>query len=173
VKKAFTLFEIMIVIILISTIYIFAINSFTKNNDLQKDEVTLLNLKKTLLSQEFEEKITIKCIENDFSCFVFIDGTLQEDVLKPIFKEQPIVYDYTPELEKLEFIDLELEQLQRYSIVFEYSCKKDQRCSEMIVETETKTYIFNDMYKKPEVIEYINDIDEYFDAKIREVKDAF
>ncbi len=162
----------MIVIILIGIAYVFAINSFEKTIKI-KDKVTLLNLKQILLKQEYEDKITIKCIDDDYSCFVFIDGQPQEDKLNPLFEERPTVYEYSKDLERIEFIDLELEQLQRYNIVFEYSCKKNKRCSEMIVETNTQTYIFNDMNKNPEAIEYIKDIDEYFEAKIREVKDAF
>jgi hypothetical protein len=151
----------------------FAMNSFTKNSTIQEEKVTLQNLKQMLLSQEYSEEISVKCIEDNFSCILIKDNEIQEDMIKAIFTQIPTVYEYSRDLNRLEFPTLELEQLQSFKIVFEYKCNKAQRCSELIVETEEKTYIFNDMYKTPQTIEYINDIDEYFDEKIREVKDAF
>jgi hypothetical protein len=163
----------MITIILISIIYTFAINNLTVNSKIQKTKITLDNLKKNLLKIDFEEKVEIKCIDDKFSCFLFIDGDIQKEKIKPLFKEKPTIYEYSKELEKIEFQDLDLEELERYNIVFEYSCTKEKRCSELIVETSTNTYIFNDIYKKPQVIQYITNLDEYFENKIREVKDAF
>jgi len=151
----------------------FTASGFTKSNSISNNTITLENLKQILLDQEYSKQISIKCIEDDYSCFVILDGNLEEHKIDPIFNEQPTVYTYSKELEKLEFADLELKQFKRYPIVFEYTCKQNQTCSEMIVETDAKIYIFNDMYKRPKIVAYINDVDEYFEAKIREVKDAF
>ena len=174
-NKAFTLFEIIIVIILVSIIYTFAINSFSKNKPKHPDGITLSNLKEKLLEFEFDEDITIQCLADDFSCFVFLDDDLepQEEKIKDLFKNKPTIYSYSKELERLEFLDLELEQLQRYEIIFKYNCKKNKKCSELIVETDNLVYIFNDIKNKPKTIKYISDIDSFFDNKIQEVKDAF
>jgi prepilin-type N-terminal cleavage/methylation domain-containing protein len=172
-KKAFTLFEIMITIILISILYIFAINNFSKGLSFGQNNINFENLKTKLISYEFDDKITIKCIEDDFSCFVFVDDQIQDSKIKPFFKDIPTIYNYSKDLERIELLDLELEQLQNYNVVFEYSCTKEQRCDEMIVEMPNKIYIFNDIHKGPIVVQNLSDVDEYFESKIREVKDAF
>jgi len=173
VKKAFTLFEIMITMILISLLYYFAINSFTNKTVKKTDTITLTNLKEMLLKYTFNNKIEIKCIEDDYSCFVFIDNVLQNEKIAPLFKEKPIIYEYNQELTRIEYKDLELEQLDRYNVIFEYSCGVDKKCSNAIVETPEKVYIYDDLYAKPKIIEFISDIDDYFDNLKREVKDAF
>ena len=178
-RKSFTLIEIIIGIILISIIYTIVINSYSSKTKNSTDTITLENLKEKIqnLGEEnsMNDSITIKCIADDLSCFVFLDDSLQplEEKIKPFLKQQPTVYNYNKNQEKIEFLDLELEQLQRYEVVFQYSCKKNRKCDEFIVETEDLTYIYNNIKKKPDTIKYINDISEYFDTKIEEVKDAF
>jgi hypothetical protein len=172
-KKAFTLFELIIAVILVSLLYYFAIDSFSQKNFKEKKNITLTNLKQTLLQYDFNDNITIQCIEDDFSCFVFIDDILQKEKINPLFKEVPTIYNYAKDLTRVDFNELELEQLDTYNIVFKYSCKKDKKCSEYIVELPNKVYIFNDIYTKPTTINYISDINDYFDNKIQEVKDAF
>ena len=178
-KKSFTLFEIIISIILISIIYTIAINNFSSKEYKSIDKITLENLKEELLKygkeNSIENSITIKCIADDLSCFIFLDNNKipEKEKLEPFLKQQPEVYKYNKNQEKIEFMDLELEQLQRYEIIFQYSCKKNSKCDEFIVQTDELTYIFNTINKKPDTIKYLNDIDEYFDSRIEEVKDAF
>lgn len=173
IKKAFTLFEIVIVVILISVFYLFAISSFSNNSTLTQQKVQLLNLKEELLKKGFEEKITIKCIADEYSCFVFIDGEKQDEMLDPLFEKKPIIYKYEKNPESIEFSDYEAEQLDRYEIVFEFSCKKNKKCDEYIIETENMVYAIHNLALKPHTFEYMNDINEMFEAKIREVRDAF
>jgi prepilin-type N-terminal cleavage/methylation domain-containing protein len=172
-KKGFTLVEIIIVIILISILYLFAINKFDNISTIKSTKVSLNNLKETLLSYNFDSKIEIKCINDDLSCMMFIDDQIQDIKIESLFESMPSVYTYNKNPDRIEFLDLDLEQLQRYTIIFEYSCTSDQRCSEIIVETNEKTYIFNNMNRYPVSVEYFNDINDYFEKKITEVKDAF
>ncbi|MEA3513313.1 MAG: prepilin-type N-terminal cleavage/methylation domain-containing protein [Campylobacterota bacterium] len=175
-QKAFTLFEIIITIILISIFYLFAINSFSNSSKIDGDVITLNNLKQELLKVDFEEEINIQCNNQDLSCLVFVDGVLDEDEegkIENLFLKEPIVYKYNKNLEDIEFQDLELEQLERQNIVFKYSCKKNRKCDEMIVQTEDKVYVFNDIHNKPITLNYIDEVSDFFDDKIGEIKDAF
>ena len=120
---------------------------------------------------DFDNNIEIKCTE-DLECFVFIDGSIQDKKLTSLFKNIPTVYKYSTDLETIEFLPLELENMERYNIVFEYSCNSYGRCSEFIVEDGDDVYIFNDIKQKTIKYKYINDIDQYFNKRIKEVKDA-
>lgn len=171
-KKSFTLFEIIIVIILISVLYTFAIGSFTSKSKKNLHTITLMNLKTELLKFEYEKTIEIQCVEDDLSCFVFSDGVKQDDKISNLFHEQPIVYKYNQNQDKIEYTPLELEEMERYNIVFKYSCDNYGKCSEFIVEDGDDIYIFNDIKLKPIKYKYLGDIDDYFNKKIEEVKDA-
>ncbi len=174
-QKSFTLFEIIISIILITIIYIFAINSFSNSVAKRAGDITLENLKEKLLKFDFQNQISVKCIEDDFSCFIFIDGQKEpiEEKIEKLFLEKPTIYHYDKDLERVEFPDLELEQLQRYEVVFEYSCKKNNRCSELVVENQDEIYLFNDIYTKPIKLKYLSDVEDLIEKNIQEVRDAF
>jgi len=172
-KRAVTLFEIILAIILVGIIYSFALSSFTNKKIINTDNITLVNLKQKLLDYDYENNIAIKCIADDFECFIFVDNILQKETITTLFKNKPTVYEYDNKLNEKEFSPLELEKLQRYDIVFQYSCNKYKQCTEQIVEYNDKVYIYNDIHKKPIIIKYLNDIDIYFQDKINEVKDAF
>ncbi len=163
----------MIVIILISILYLFAINSFKNKSFGNSSDITLYNLKKKLLNRDYSKDIIIKCVDETFDCYVFIDGVLQDEKIKGLFEKKPDVYKYNSNLDKIDFLDLELERLERFEVVFEYKCKKNNKCSELIVETKNKVFIFNDIFQQPKTIKYIGDIEEYFNKNIEEVKDAF
>jgi prepilin-type N-terminal cleavage/methylation domain-containing protein len=172
-QKAFTLFEIIIVIILISIFYLLVINNFHKRDISEKQQITLLNLKENLLKFDYDKSIKIQCINDSFDCLLFIDGILQEQKIKSLFTQEPIVYKYNKDLDKIEFADLELESLDRYEIVFEYGCNINGKCNEYIVETPKQIFVYNDIFTKPIVLSYLSDIEQYFTNKIIEVKDAF
>ena len=173
-KKAFTLFELLIAMILISLLYYFAINSFQNKSFKINDSISLKNLKINLLKNyDFEDNIKIQCIEDDLSCFIFLDGILQKEKLTTIFKNIPTIYKYSDKLETIEFQPLELEELESYNIIFKYSCKKNHQCDEYIVETNKAVFIFDDLYNSAKELNSTNEINEYFDKLKREVKDAF
>lgn len=172
-KKSFTLFEIILSIILISIVYLFALNSFPKSSSIVSDKITLNNLKSNILSLPFNETVSIKCIGNSYRCFVILDEEVQNDLIEPFLNQTPDVYKYNKDLQRIEFDHFELEKLDRYEIVFEFNCKKNGICDELIVQTDEKVYIYSNLKDTPDTIDYISDINEYFDNKIQEVKDAF
>ncbi len=137
------------------------------------NSVNLNTLKLQLLEYNYTDTIAVKCIEKDYSCFILIDGEVQEEKINTLFKDKPMVYKYNMYLEELTFNDLKLEKLERYNIVFEYSCNKERKCTEAIVFTDETRYIFNDINTKPIVVSSISEIENYFHDKIQEVKDAF
>ena len=153
----------------------FAINSFSTSSKININGITLKNLKSKLLQYEFENKITIKCIKDDLSCFVFLDDDIlpQEDKIMNLFKKEPNIYSYKQDSERLEFVDLELEQLQRYEVFLELNCKKNQKCSEFVLELPNKVMIFNNIYSKPIELKYLSDVEDLIQNNVQEVKDAF
>ncbi len=172
-KKAFTLLEILIVIILVSIIYSITLSNFNLKQK-KLDTVTLSNLKQLLSSFEYNEKINIKCINNkNIECLLFIDEKLQEEKITNLFKSCPDVYKYSKNQDRLEFDDFEFEDLSVVQVCFEFDLYKNGKSSQMIVDTGKNTYIFDNISQKPKKIKYINDIGFYFNKKDNEVKNAF
>ena len=175
VKKSFTLFELLVVVILVFIVYyfVFSSNLLSKKGDV--DKVSLGNLKSYLLTFDFENQISTKCIEDkDYICYISIDGEILENKqLRGLFNSKPIVYSYTNEEKQLEFSYLKLDTFEEFDIIFEYSIDSNMKGDNLIVETENKVYILNPIHEKPFVFDDLYEFKQYQEDKISEVKDAF
>jgi prepilin-type N-terminal cleavage/methylation domain-containing protein len=172
-KSAFTLLEIMIVILIISSVYYIAATNLSVNKAEKKENLSLINIKKLLQGYSFEQQVQLKCVDEDNRCFVLVDGSVVKELDTKLFEETPFIYTYDTKLDTVEFSDLELEKLETFRVVFEYSIDKYNKTKDMIVEVNDKVYIFNSIKDKPVVVDYLSDVNNYFDDKISEVKDAF
>lgn len=169
-KKGFTLFELIIVVFLLSIISGFILIKFDLFSSSTK-QLTFKNLKSKLLENEFQNSISLKCTQ-DKICYLFIDETLQEEQIKLDISDDIEVYSYDNTLNQIFFKDLELEELQRYDVIFEFTINKDKKHKDMIVLNDEKIYIFNSIYKTPIVKSSLSDISEYFEQLKNKVKDS-
>ena len=90
-----------------------------------------------------------------------------------LFKNKPIVYEYTKNLNIIYFKDIELNHLDRYEVCFKYNINKYNKSKDMIVEINNKFYIFNSIHNQPILVQNTSDIYDYFYNLDQEVKDAF
>ena len=175
-KKAFTLFELMIVVLLVSIMYYFALsNNFIGLNQNVK-KTSLENLKSYLLSFEFEKTVAIKCVDDEeFTCLVFVDGEIVKDlVVENLFKDKPDVYEYTSEQNRIEFNDLRFfDTHEDFNVVFEYGINEDMKSEDLVVDTGEAVYVLNSLYLKPLKYKYLHEVLDGFEDRLSEVKDAF
>ncbi len=147
-------------------------NFSIKQNKLNK--ITLSNLKQTLSKFDFNDKATIKCIDDkNIDCLVILDGMIQDERITNLFRNCPDVYEYSAKQKRLYFDDIKLKDYQALAICFEFILNKSGHSSQIIVDTNDKVFIYDNISKKPKTIKYINDINLYFNDKIDEVKNAF
>lgn len=174
VKKAFTLIELIIVILIITVSYalIFSNNSFSLKVDEKK--LNLFNLKDYLIENfSFEKEISFLCIEEDFRCFIKIDGKLHKDFeVKNFFKEKPEVYTYTKYETRVDFKELRVDNFN-YDVIFELKIDSDFKINEFILDTKEEVYVFNSIFTKPKVFNSLNESLETFNIGQIEVRDAF
>lgn len=174
VKKAFTLIELIIVILIISVSYalIFSNNSFNLKVDEKK--LNLFNLKDYLIENfSFEKEVSFLCIEEDFRCFIKIDGKLHKDFeVKNFFKEKPEVYTYTKYETRVDFKELRVDNFN-YDVIFELKIDSDFKINEFILDTKEEVYVFNSIFTKPKVFNSLNESLETFNIGQIEVRDAF
>lgn len=175
VKKAFTLIELIIVILITGVTYflIFSNNSFSLKNTDKK--VDLQNLKEFLLQNfSFEKKLSFICIEEDFSCFVKVDNILLKDFeIKHFFKIKPDVYEYNKDERKIEYKELRVNNFN-YKVIFELKIDSDYKTNEFILDTlDNKVFVFNSIFTKPIIYNSLDEIFRIFNQKQIEVSDAF
>jgi len=170
-KKSFTLIEIIIVTIIISLIYYLSISNISFKTTV-KNKMNLIDLPKVMKSYQYENTIILKCINEGLKCFVYADGVIIDE-FDNLFKSKPIVYNYNKELNSIYFEDIELKHLERHEVVFEYKIDKYHKANDLIVEYNDKVYIYNSFYDKAIVLEYLSDVNIYFEENERKVRDAF
>jgi prepilin-type N-terminal cleavage/methylation domain-containing protein len=72
-KKAFTLLELIVVLLIISLISFLTLSVVAKEGSKKKDRVEILNLKNSLLKSSNKEDSTFFCIAQNSRCFIATD----------------------------------------------------------------------------------------------------
>jgi len=169
-KKAFTFIELILVIILSLGIYAIYFANFNLYSEKQKSEITLLNLKESLLEKyKFENTLKLKCIENGAKCYVILDDDISEKrIINGLFKNKPDVYNYGKDMNKIEFENFDI-----YEVSFEYSIDKYNMADELVVVSDKIVYLFTRITQKPLLYESLIQLRELRENKMEEVRDAF
>ena len=174
VKKAFTLIELVLVIILTSTIYFLAFSSFS-SQEKKEFKVSIENIKAFLLDNfSYENELSLKCIEdNTKNCYVFIDKSIDKNIkIENLFEEIPSVYNYDKELSNFLFNKVRIENSE-YEVFFDLTINKDRKHKNIVIEMEdSKVYLIHSISKEIKKYENTNDIINEFRANEIEVKDA-
>lgn len=174
VKRGFTLIELMVVIILLSTLYflVFSNNSFSvkKNND----KLNMYNLKEYLINNfEFKKELKFTCIDENLMCYIIVDEKMDENlVVYNFFKKTPDVYKYSADAIKINFPELRIDHID-YKIIFELKIDRNYKNNEFIVDTQDNILVFNSIFKKPITYKTLNESIEVFNLNKVKVKDAF
>lgn len=174
VKKAFTLIELMLVIILISTVSFLVATNFNFNTQ-EKYKVNIGNIKDFLSKKfKFSEKISLTCIEDEsLNCYVFIDGVKNKEIkIENLFTQLPQVYNYDKDLSEYQFTKVRLNDIE-YEPFFQLIIDNDGKHKNIVLDTmDEKVYLFSSISKKTEVFENTNEIIDRFFELETEVKDA-
>ncbi len=174
VKKAFTLIELVLVIILISIVYYLSFSNLTSTHNI-KYKVNIENIKEFMLKNfKYEKELAFICIEDDTKdCYIFIDKNINKDIkIENFFKDIPDVYNYDKDLSRYIFTKIQLDEI-KFEPFFELIINSDQKHKDIIVDTlDSKVYLINSISRKVEKFENINDIIEQISLNKIEVKDA-
>ena len=180
-QKAFTLFELMIVVVITMILYGFAISSFNnKQNNKDKDKkenalVVLKNIKNYLQTYTYNNKLSLKCTKEK-GCFLYLDGTLSDSGIKidDLDIDNIEVYDYKDWTKRVEFERIEPKKLTMYDVFLEFDLDRDKKMKDMIVVNNQKVYIYNSLHEFPIVLDETYQIDEYFtNIKLEAEENAF
>jgi len=173
VKGAFTLIEIMIVILLIAIVSYLTFSSFSAPKS-SKEKIKLETLKKQLIKYyPFEKSLKLVCIEEEnLPCYIFVDGNLKEEKIENLFETVPEVYNYDEDLTTVEFYKVRIGEIE-YEPFFELEIQKDYRNKNLILDTmDNKVYLIKAIKNEFEVYESTNEILEKLNELKTEVRDA-
>ncbi len=175
VKKAFTLIELILVVVLILVVYSLMISTNTFKVNLTKDSFSLQNVKSFLLDNySFKDEVSLICVEEDYTCYVKLDGNINTDFkLEKVFTTTPDVYEYNTKREKIDFVPIRIND-DEYNVVFEFKINSDFKSKDYILDTlENRVYVFNSIFNKAKIFESLSEAFEIFEKNSEEVRDAF
>jgi len=161
-KSSFTLFELLIVILIISIIYGIFIEKIN-SKEYYLSQVGLKEIDKFFKDLEFNETAKIVCSNECEKCWLYVDGKRVKKV-KSFFKEKPTVYDFDIHgiLSQIQFLPL-FKGLNPQEVCFEYVKYPNHSNSSYIVEYKKKFYIFFSYFHPPKVTESISSAQDVFD----------
>jgi len=175
-SKAFTLVELILVVLLIFLIYFFAYHyiSFDKYKPI-KTKISLMNLKEQLLKINFKKNISLKCFNDGKVCLLFKDGEKQAlGKIENFFQAKPQVYEYSNKEKEIVYSPVYIKDFEFSRPCFVYNISSFYKSSQLIVQTKNQgIYIFNPIFTKPKKVKNFDQVSSYFQDTKDKARDAF
>ena len=164
--KAFSLIELLIVIVIIGVVYTMAIGNFEQIKD-KKIKITLKNLKEYLQDIPHEKEVKFLCLDGCTNCNIFVDNKKikeLENVFDNFLDSSVEIYRYEFSLGAIEKNQHRYfnEQDTQESICFEYSVNKKGVGEDMLVKYKDFVYDFSSYFTS---VKIYNSIQDAIDAK--------
>ncbi len=173
-KRAFSLLELTVVILLLSVIYALFLPQINSVANKKDSTITLNNLKEYLLLQEYKQELTFSCIEGNYDCYVHVDGVLIDRLtLKQFFKNIPDVYSYDKQMKRIEFEPLKFDTYEEFDVIFALKFNKKRRHKDLVIESDDGVFVFNSLFESVKRFEYLTEVVEDIQNIENEVKSAF
>lgn len=169
-RYAFSLIELLIVIVIIGVVYTLAIKSFARVADTTK-QVTLVTLKGYLQSIPHEHSVKFLCLDDCSSCDILVDSKVDETLKGSFdnFLDSSVkVYRYDsyqgmqPIINEVYFNSEDVEE----DVCFSYSVDKKGVGEQVFVEYNKKVYDFTTYFEQ---IPVYNSLSDVVDAKEKSV----
>ena len=161
-KGSFTLFELLVVILIISIIYALFVERFAAQKGVGQQSGLLLD--ELLEGFDFNESLSLRCIENCKKCYIFVDGKRVKEVDSP-FETEPKVYDFDIHglLSQLHFTPVFDENGNPQEVCFAYYRYPNGSASSYIVEYGEEFYLYFAYMRPPQKTKTLNEALELYD----------
>ena len=170
-KKAFTLIELLLVVVIIGVVYGLVINSMQHINDKEKH----LNFKElpTFVASFYQQNhVAFTCIDNCKKCALYVDGVKVKDVDSFLKEERQLRFwhfDANLGTQELRFTPIFDEDEREFDVCFTYEIFRDGSHSEMIVETEKKSYDYRGSFHEVDTYSSLQALEESRQDELQEV----
>ncbi len=159
-RKAFSLIELLIVIMIIGVVYTLSISNFSKLSE-DSFNITLGNLKEYLLAIPHKKSAKLLCLNNCLSCDVIVDGAMH-DTIDEFLDSSVNVYRYELSygfVEREENIFFNIDGVEE-AVCFSYEVDNNGVGDQVLVEFKNKFYDFSTYFNKTAVYNSMNDAAE-------------
>lgn len=162
-KRAFTLIELILVVLIIGVVYMLSIGSLEKLKAKSQNMLpTLSNLKSFLLGKDFEKEARFVCFDGCSTCSVLLDGNATEEV-EGFFDSPPKLYRYDQTLgmedaEPDPYFDANGVQKD---VCFSYRIYKEGIGDQILVEYHHMIYDYSDYFEETKVYDSIEDAKQH------------
>ena len=161
-KSSFTLFELLIVILIISILYGIFIQKISSKEHIAKKDA-LLHLNDILQDYDFNESAKIVCISKCKDCYIQVDGKRKRDI--DLFDKEVKVYDFDIHglLSQIKFVPVFDKEGNPLDVCFSYTLYPNGSNSSYIVEYKDRFYVYYAYMRPVKVVNTISDAQEAFD----------
>jgi len=161
-KSSFTLFELLIVILIISIIYGIFIEKISSKKAVHK-RGGLKDITQILRPLDFNQSASILCMDKCKNCFIEVDGEKREKI--DLLDKEVKVYDFDINgiLSPLKFTPAFDENGNPKDVCFRFDLYPNGSHSSYIAEYGKKFYIFYAYMRPPKVADTITKASELFD----------
>ncbi len=171
-KKAFTLFELMIVVVIIGVVYALMIQNFNFGQ-MKKENISLSNLPKYLRDNfsKSKEKVTFRCMDECSVCKIFMGGKSMQE-MESFFEKysSPEVYKLiNGDLERIEFFDY-VENQKRINVCFEYNLYPNKSTDKMVLGYDDKFYMYDNFFTPTKEFKQLGDAKDFWKESIENAK---
>ena len=170
-KKAFTLIELLLVVVIIGVIYGLVISSMKRINN--KEENLSFKTLPTFLETLFQQNhVAFVCVDNCKKCAVYIDNEKVRDI-EPFMRDERTLrfwhYDANLGTQELRFSSLFDEDEREFDVCFRYEIFEDGSSTEMIVETKNKSYDYHGLLNRVDVYDSLQELENNRQDELQEV----
>lgn len=91
-RSAFTLFELLLVVVIIALIYSLVVGKLQQQKE-GETVLTLSNLRSYMMALHHHDTLELRCIDQCHECYLYRDSQ-EIKRFKTLFESEPLVYDY-------------------------------------------------------------------------------
>jgi prepilin-type N-terminal cleavage/methylation domain-containing protein len=145
-RAAFSLIELMIVVMIMGVVYTLSINGLQRSGK-GAANLTLLNLKEYMLSLEHKESVKILCLDECEKCDILVDGTKQETLENFLDKSvKTYRYEFLQGVHEASYaLEFNTENIEE-DVCFSYSIDKQGVGEQVLVEYKNAVYDFSPFF---------------------------
>ena len=172
-KKAFSLIELLIVVLIIGVVYTLAITNFQKVGD-ESLKVTLKTLKKYLQTFPYEKDVKFLCLDDCSSCDILVDGK-KDETLNGVFDDflddtiEVYRYEYNSGVQEIEKEIYFNEEGSEESVCFSYTVDTKGIGEQVMIKFKERVYDYTSYLVVPPTFETIEDAVEAKENLFQEV----
>ena len=170
-KKAFTLIELLLVVVIIGVVYGLVINSMKRINN-KEENLNFQTLPSFLETMFQQNSVAFVCIDNCRKCSLYIDDEKVRDI-EPFMKDERTLrfwhYDANLGTQELRFSSLFDEDEREFDVCFRYEIFEDGSSTEMIVETKEKSYDYHGLLHPVDSYDSLQELENSRQDELQEV----